>query len=210
MQVACHISLESSRWGLKLCFRTHFNQRFTKKSYGFPKSWESRFWDFGIPNLGVPGQNDIWMQALWLGIDNTIRGRWWLPLSSSGGKSCESMFVHGLSMHQKCSNHALTNLLFGLCRSVWIIDLLVIHLNPHLGVQHAPLPQSTTSWESYPNSLSFRCFHIGFAFESIKELGSVLISTYLLTFNYDLPRPIYYYLPTNFYFKNPKSDFELK
>ncbi len=34
------------------------------------------------------------------------------------GESCESMFAHGLSMHQKCSNYALTNLLFDLCRSV--------------------------------------------------------------------------------------------
>jgi hypothetical protein len=41
-------------------------------------------------------------------------------------ESCEFVFAHGSSMHQKCSNYALTNLLFGLCRSVWIIDPLVI------------------------------------------------------------------------------------
>jgi len=31
----------------------------------------------------------------------------------------------------KCSNYTLTNLLFGLCRFVWIIDLLVNLLSPH-------------------------------------------------------------------------------
>ncbi len=41
------------------------------------------------------------------------------------------MYAYGSSLNQKCSNHTLTNLLFGLCRFVWIIDLLVIHLSPH-------------------------------------------------------------------------------
>jgi hypothetical protein len=37
----------------------------------------------------------------------------------------------GSSMHQKCSNYALTDLLFGLWRLIWIIDLLVICPSPH-------------------------------------------------------------------------------
>jgi hypothetical protein len=36
----------------------------------------------------------------------------------SHGESCESVFAHGLSVHQKCSNYALINLLFGLCKSM--------------------------------------------------------------------------------------------
>jgi hypothetical protein len=48
-----------------------------------------------------------------------------------GGESCEFVFTYGSSMHQKCSNYALTNLLFGLCKSVWIIDPFVICLSPH-------------------------------------------------------------------------------
>jgi hypothetical protein len=67
--------------------------------------------------------------ALWLGKENTIR--WWLPPSPGHGESYESVFAHGLSMHQKCSNYALTNLLFGLCRSMRIIDLLVTLPSPH-------------------------------------------------------------------------------
>jgi hypothetical protein len=53
-------------------------------------------------------------------------------------ESCESVYTHGSSMHQKCSNYALTNLLFRLCRSMWIIDLLVIHSSPHFGVTARP------------------------------------------------------------------------
>jgi hypothetical protein len=34
VQVACHISLESSRRGLQLCFRPHLNQRFAHKVMG--------------------------------------------------------------------------------------------------------------------------------------------------------------------------------
>ncbi len=33
------------------------------------------------------------------------------------GESCESVFAHGLSMHQKGSNFALTNLL------VWVVQV---------------------------------------------------------------------------------------
>jgi hypothetical protein len=45
-------------------------------------------------------------------------GRWWLPPSPGHGESCESVFARGSFVHQKCSNSTLTNLLFGLCRSV--------------------------------------------------------------------------------------------
>jgi len=34
MQVACDIQLKSSWWGLKLCYRLHFNWRFTCKVMG--------------------------------------------------------------------------------------------------------------------------------------------------------------------------------
>jgi len=49
---------------------------------------------------------------------NTIRGKVVASPSSGRVESCESMFAHDSSMHQKCSNYALTNLLFGLCKSV--------------------------------------------------------------------------------------------
>jgi len=41
------------------------------------------------------------------------------------------MVAHDSSVHQKCSNYALTNLLFGLCRFVWVINLFIVLPNPH-------------------------------------------------------------------------------
>jgi len=72
----------------------------------------------GSPNLGVLRQNDIWVQTPWLDTENTIRGKVVASANLDCGESCESVFAHGLSMHQKCSNYALTNLLFDLCRSI--------------------------------------------------------------------------------------------
>jgi len=39
------------------------------------------------------------------------------------GESCEFVYACGSSMHQKCLNYALTNLLFGLCKVYQIMWL---------------------------------------------------------------------------------------
>jgi hypothetical protein len=65
----------------------------------------------------VPGQNDISVLAPWPDTKNIIRGKVVASPSPGHGESCESckfMFARGSSMHKKCSNFALTNLLFGL------------------------------------------------------------------------------------------------
>jgi hypothetical protein len=41
---------------------------------------------------------------------------------------------------KKCIDYALTNLLFGLCRFMWIIEPLVARPNPISELQHAVLP----------------------------------------------------------------------
>jgi hypothetical protein len=97
------------------------------------------------------------------------------PPSLSYGEFCESMFACGLFMQQKCSNYALTNLLFGLCKSVSIIDTLVIHPSPHPRALACPLTLNATSQRTYPNPLSFYCFHLGVIIKSIRELGGVSI-----------------------------------
>ncbi len=56
----------------------------------------------GSPNLGVLGQNDIWVQAPWPDIENTIRGKVVASANLDHGESCEFVFARGLSMHQKC------------------------------------------------------------------------------------------------------------
>jgi hypothetical protein len=45
------------------------------QSYGPPKVRECQFREFRDSNLEVLGQNDIWVLAPWLGIENTIRGK---------------------------------------------------------------------------------------------------------------------------------------
>jgi hypothetical protein len=140
VQVACHISLEICQRGLQLCFKSHLNQRFEQKVMGLQNCENLNFKNFETPKLGVSGQNDFWVLALWLSTENTIRGRWWLPPSLSHDESCESMFARGLSVHEKCFNYTLTNLLFGLCKFMWIIDLLITHHNPH---PRAPTRPST-------------------------------------------------------------------
>jgi len=66
------------------------------------------------------------------------------------------------SVHQKCFNYALTNLLFGLCRSVWMIELLVNLPSPILSWSSSTpfYPRSVASQEANPNSFSFHYLHL--------------------------------------------------
>jgi len=114
---------------------------------------------------------------LWLIIENTIRGRWWLPPSLGCGESCESVCARGSSMHQKCSNYALTNLFFGLCRFVWIINQLVTHLNHHFKAPTRPFTlEVLQARERIPTPFSSVVFTFGLAFESYEEFGGASIS----------------------------------
>jgi hypothetical protein len=79
-------------------------------------------------------------------------GRWCLPPSLHHVESCDFVYGHGSSMcvrgsfvHQKCSNYVVTNLLFGLSKSIWIIDTLVTRLCPHFEAPACP---------SYPKSVA--------------------------------------------------------
>ncbi len=126
----------------------------------------------GSPKLGVLGQNAIWMWALRRGIEYTIRGEvvaspkfgpWWV------------LWVRvylWLVLAPKCSNYALTNFLFDLCRSVRVIKCLLFFLVSSRSSSTPLYPQSATSQGACPNSLLFCCFHFILTFESIKELGS--------------------------------------
>ncbi len=140
LKVRNHLDLLACRWCATYHWKTidkgyNFALNLTSitRSYGPTKLRKSQFWEFHNFQLGSP------MTKWHLGVGPTTRhkeyykgGRWWLPPSPGCGESCESVVAHGLFVHQNCSNYALTNLLFSLCRSVWVIDLLVILLNPHL------------------------------------------------------------------------------
>jgi hypothetical protein len=113
VQMSCHIPLKSSWQGLQLCFKPHLNQRFSHKVMS-PQICRTP--NFG--KMGVSRQNDIWVLVPWPCIEYTIKGKvvaslksglWWI------------LWVRGCPWFvraPKCSNYALNNLLFGLCRSV--------------------------------------------------------------------------------------------
>jgi len=86
------------------------------------------------------------------------RGRCWFLSSSNHGESCEFVFVNGLSVHQKGFNYALTNLLFGLCRSMWIIDPLVTRLSPHSGALARPSTPEMLQVRNVPQLLILPLF----------------------------------------------------
>jgi hypothetical protein len=100
----------------------------------------------GVPIWGISGLQLESLGTKWhLGASPVARHKEYYKGEGGGfspslgrGESCEYVFAHGFSMHQKCSNSALTNLLFGLCRSVWIIDSLVICPSPHAGAPTHP------------------------------------------------------------------------
>jgi len=109
------------------------------------------------------------------------------PPSLSHGESYESVFTRGLSVHQKCSNYASTNLLFGLCKFVWIIDPLVTCCNPHPKVPTRPYtPKMLQAKECAPTPYPSIVFTFGFVVEFIKELGgeSILLLKKTICFNY--------------------------
>jgi hypothetical protein len=85
---------------------------------GIQSCESSNFENFGTPDLDASRQNDIWVQPLWPCTNNTIRGKVVVSPSMGYGEFCEFVYAYSLFMHQKWSNYTLTNLLFGLCRSV--------------------------------------------------------------------------------------------
>jgi hypothetical protein len=102
--------------------QTSFPLEVCTQNYGPPKLQESQPWEFWDSHLGVLGQNAIWMWASWRGTKYTIRGK---VVASPKFRLWFVLWVRvcpWFVLTPKCSSYALTNLLFGLCRSVWIID----------------------------------------------------------------------------------------
>ncbi len=115
------------------------------------------------------------MMVMWPSTKYTIGGRWWLSPSPGHGEYYESVFVHGLSVHQKCSNYALTNLLFSLCRFKQVIELLINlpNFDPRTPTRLST-PKVLQARECAPTSSSSIVLTFGIIVESIKELGGAL------------------------------------
>jgi len=131
IKMTCHILLESFWRGQQFCFRPHLNWRSTQKIMGlqsFVNLNFGNFWGLPIGSLGTKRRLGTTPMVI---TENTTRRKVVVSPSPGYGESCGSMYACGSSVHQKCSNYALINLLFGLCRLVWIVDLLVTHPNPH-------------------------------------------------------------------------------
>jgi hypothetical protein len=75
-------------------------------------------------------------------------------------------------MYKKCFNYALTNLLFGLCSSMWVINVLVTLCSPH---PKAPACPSTSKglWTKERASIPypFVVFTFKLVVEFTKEFG---------------------------------------
>ncbi len=141
------------------------------KHYGPPKSQESLFREFWDSQLGsLRTKWHLCASPLARHREYHKGGRWWLPPSPGRGGSYESMYVRGLSVHQKCSNYTLINLLFGLCRFMWIIGSLVIHPSPHPEAsKHRSTLEVLRGREHALTPYRSIIFTFGLAVKSIKE-----------------------------------------
>jgi len=100
-----------------------FQSKVYMQSYGPPKSRKFKMWKFRDSHLGIPRQNDTWVLVLWLGIEYTIRGK---VVASPKSKPWWILWIRvclWLVRAPKCSNYTLTNLLFGLCMLMWVINV---------------------------------------------------------------------------------------
>jgi len=126
---------------LKLCFKPHFNQKPTHKIMS-PQSRESlkTKWHLGV---GPMAKHRVYYKGEGGGFPKS--GLWWILWVP----------VCPWLVHAKCYNYALTNLLFGLCMSMWISEVLVNLPSPISELQHVPLyPRNVTSQRVCPNSFS--------------------------------------------------------
>jgi hypothetical protein len=171
MQVVCHILLESSWWGLQLCFNLISIEGL------HTKLWASKITRVPISRIsrllvGASRQNDIWVLALWLGTKNTIRGK---VVASPKSRPWWVLWVFAcmwLVRAPKMFNYILTDLLFSLCMSMWVINLLVNLPSPHpRALTHPFTPEILRAKERAPISFPFVVFTLGFAVESIKEFA---------------------------------------
>jgi hypothetical protein len=106
-------------------FETSFQSKVCTQSYGPPNLQKSEFWEFWDSHLGVPGQNHIWVLVLWPSTNYTIMGKVAVSPKSKQWWVLWICVCPWMVDAPKWSNYALTNLLFGLCKFVWVIEFLV-------------------------------------------------------------------------------------
>jgi hypothetical protein len=157
----------------------NFDLEFTSIKGLNTKLWASKV--AGIPILGLPLRS---FETKWhLGASPMTMHKEYCkgegggfpqmkPSSPCHSESCESVFTCGSSVHQKCSSYALTNLLFGLCKFVWVIVLLVILSSPYPRATTCPSTLEVLQVrECAPTHYPSVVFTFRLPIESTKEFG---------------------------------------
>jgi hypothetical protein len=87
VQATCDIPLESSWWGLKLCFRPCHDRRSAQEVMRSQSRESLGWWNFGTPTWESWDKMAIWMWSPWSGAEYTIWGKvvvspesglWWV------------------------------------------------------------------------------------------------------------------------------------
>jgi len=173
--VACNISLKSCQQRLQVFLRPDLNQRPAQEVMCIQRGKSHNYDNFGNLDLEVS-----WKMTFGCSLHVNHKKYYkkeggGFPLGPNCGEYCEIVYAHDLFVHQKCSNYALTNLLFGFCKSIWIMDPLIILLGPHHRAPACPFyPEVLRIKECtliHFSSIIFICI---FAFEAFKEFGGAL------------------------------------
>jgi hypothetical protein len=122
-------------------------------------------------HLGVPKQNDIWVLVSWPSIEYNIKGKVVASLKSGLWWVLWIYIYLWFVRAPKCSNYALTNLLFDLCRFVWVIEVFINLPSLIPKLQHSLLPSKCYEPRNTPQVHLLLLFTFGLIVESIKELG---------------------------------------
>jgi hypothetical protein len=106
VQVACHIPLESSQWGIQLCFKLQLNQRSARKVMG-PQSHKTKC----NLDVGLMERHKVYYKGEG-GAFPQVRAMLNLVNPSS------PWLVLAPKVLQLCTNHFV----LVLCRFVWVVD----------------------------------------------------------------------------------------
>jgi hypothetical protein len=119
-EVVCHILSKRPQQGLQLYFKLHLNQRSAHKVMGFQSCRSPKVREFQGSNLGIVGQNDIWVLVPWLEIKNIIRGK---VVASPKSKPWWVLWV------RVCSCLICAPKVFQLCTNQLVILVAQVHVS---------------------------------------------------------------------------------
>ncbi len=153
-------------------FKWHKKYRWKALDEGYNFSWDfisigglhTKLWASKVAGVPTVRQNDIWMLVPWPCTKYTIRGKVEASFKSGSWWVLWVRVCPWLVHAPKCSNYTLNNLLFGLCKYLWIIHFLVNLPSPHL---KAPARPFTSPKYSKPRSApQFLLFLMSSPFDS--------------------------------------------